>query len=218
MTHLVIDLVLFTLFIAELCFNYLPKYLHEVLGVAMVITVLVHLALNVRRFFGQFKKLTIQKFFSIEVNVALGLAVLIILLTGLCMSNHLFPNFAIPILRNNMTVHNLHTSTPYIMSVLIGMHLGIHWREIVHKLSKHFKAEAFFQRRKIFFKAMALTLAVFGALGLYLNRFIDRILMEHVFATYATNLPIPIFIMLIVGSVILFAAITSIFIDKFLKE
>ena len=218
MRHLIIDAALLVMFIAELSFYYLPKYLHEVLGVAMVIIILVHFAINGRRFIGQFKKLTPQKFFSIEVDVALGLCALVILLTGLCMSNYLFPDLASSLVRRNMTIHNLHKSAPYIMSVLIGMHIGLHWREIFQKVSRLLRAEKFFRRWKNFFKAMILILAAFGVLGLRLNNFLDRILMKHVFATQATNLPAPLFIFLLIGSVILFAVITSIVADKFLKE
>jgi len=218
MRRLIIDVALFVIFIAELSFYYLPKYLHEVLGVAMAVIILVHFAINGRRFIGQFSKLTPRRFLSIEVDIALGLCALVILLTGLCMSNHLFPDLASYLVRRNMTIHSLHKSAPYIMLVLIGMHIGLHWREIFQKVSRRLRAEQFFRCWKNFFKAMILILAAFGALGLYLNNFLDRILMKHIFATPATNLPAPMFIFLLIGGVILFAVITSVVAEKFLEE
>lgn len=218
MRRLIINAALFVLFIAELSFYYLPKYLHEVLGVAMVVIILVHFGINGRRFVGQFNKLTSRRFLSIEVDIALGLCALVILLTGLCMSNYLFPDLASYIVRRNMTIHSLHKSAPYIMLVLIGMHIGLHWREIFQKVSRRLRAEKFFRHWKNFFKAMILILAAFGVVGLHLNNFLDRILMKHIFATPATNLPAPLFIFLLIGCVILFAVITSIVVDRFFED
>lgn len=218
MIRLAIDALLVALFVAELSFNYLPKELHEILGVALVAAILVHFALNSKRLLALTYKITTRKFFAIEVNLALALCTLLILLTGLCQSNYLCPDLADPILRRNMTIHNLHTSSPYIMTILIGMHIGLHGRELRQKVLKLFGAEEFFKRRKRVIDGMILTLAAFGVLDLFLNRFFDRILMKHIFATPATDLPAPVFIFLLVGSITFFAVVTHFVVKKVFKE
>ena len=218
MIRLAIDAVLVALFVAELSFNYLPKELHEILGVALVAAILVHFAINFKRLLALTYKITTRKFFAIEVNLALALCTLLILLTGLCQSNYLCPDLADSILRRNMTIHNLHTSSPYIMTILIGMHIGLHGRELNQKVLRLLRAEDFFKRRKIVFDAVIFTVAAFGVVGLFLNRFFDRILMKHVFATPATDLPAPMFIFLLVGSVTFFAVVTHFVVKKVFKE
>ena len=217
MKHLVIDTILFALIIAELCFHYLPKDIHEILGLVLVTIAIIHFAVNFQRFLAQFNRMSPKKFFSIEVDVALALSVILILFTGLCMSNYLFPDLVNPTLRRNMTIHNLHTATPYVMTVLIGIHIGLRWREVKQKVLRLFRVEKLFKKWHFLFKAVILIVAVLGAFGLFLNSFLDRILMKHVFATAATALPAPLFIFLLVGSVIFFAVVTYFVNEKFSK-
>ena len=218
MRNLLIDAILFVLFVAELSFHYLPKSLHEILGVAFVVIIIVHIGINFRRFMALFKIMSLRKFFSIEVNVVLLIGVAIILFTGVCMSNYLFPDAVSSAFRRNMTIHNLHTSTPYILMVLIGMHIGLHGGELRQKLLHFFGAENFYQQRKYFFTAIYWTLAAFGLAGLFLNRFLSRILMKHIFSTPATDLIAPLFVLLIVGGVAFFALITRLIVKKIFKE
>lgn len=211
MKNLLLDAILLALFVAELSFNYLPEILHEILGVLMAVLIVVHVGTNWRRFISPFKNMNPKKFFFLEVNLALILGTLIILTSGVCMSNYLFPDAASPELRRNMTIHNLHTSTPYIMMILIGIHLGIHWDELWQRFFKRFGA-------KKFFIATAIILSAIGVAGMFLNRFLDRILMKHIFATPATDLPVWIFILLMLGGVTAFALPTYLIVKKFFKR
>ncbi|MBD3879700.1 MAG: DUF4405 domain-containing protein [Quinella sp. 1Q5] len=218
MIRLAIDALLVALFVAELSFNYLPKELHEIFGVALMAAILVHFAINFKRLLALTNKITTRKFFAIEVNLALVLCTLLILLTGLCQSNHLCPDLVNATLRRNMTIQNLHTSAPYIMTILIGMHIGLHGRELKQKVLKLLGAEEFFRRWKIIFDGMIFTVAAFGVLDLFLNRFFARISMKKIFATPATDLPAPIFAFLLVGSITFFAVVTHFVVKKVFKE
>ena len=218
MKKLLFDVILLALFITELSFYYLPKNLHEIFGAVMAAAVVVHVAINFRRFISLFKNVTPKKFFAIEVNLALLVGTAIILFTGVCMSNFLFPDAASPAFRRSMTIHNLHTSMPYIMMILIGMHIGLHWREILQRFLNFFGLEEFYQRRKILLQTAAVTLSLIGVASLFLNRFLARISMKHIFATPATDLPAPIFVLLMIGGVTLFASATYLFVEKFFKR
>ena len=205
--------LIFALFIFELSFHFLPKILHEVLGVFMAAVVVNHVSINSQRFILSMKNMTPRKFFNALTNCALIISLIIILLTGVCISNYLFPNMASFELRCNMTIFTLHKSAAYVMMILVGVHVGIHWQEMRQRLLQAFGLEKFYQRRKIFFHAIILALSAVGVWGFFLNRLSSRILMEHIFATPATDLPAPIFMLLIVGGIIFFAAATFL-IDK----
>lgn len=208
MRNLLIDAILLVLFVAELCFHHLPPIVHEILGVAMAVLIVIHFALNFRRFVTMFKKISTRKIFCLEVNITLIIVALIILFTGFCMSNYLFAGAVGSALRRSMTIHQLHTSTPYLMLILIGMHLGLHWYELRQRLLNLLELEKISGSLKFFSKAIFVTLIIFGTLGLFLNRFLDRIFMKHIFATPATDLPAWIFILMMFGGIVLFAAIT----------
>lgn len=207
MKKFLLDVILFALFVAELSFHHLPKILHEILGVAMALAIVVHVAINFRRFKSLFRKITPRKIFIVTIDFALAISAAIILFAGVCMSNYLFTDAASFELRRNMTIHQLHVAIPYIMMILIGAHVGFHAQELRQRFSKV----------KNFFNVAIVALALIGAFGLFFNRVHDRILMKHIFATPATDLVAPLFILLIIGGVIFFALITFL-VDKKFKE
>ena len=203
MKKFLLDVILFALFVAELSFHHLPKVLHEILGVAMALAIVVHVAINFRRFKSLFKKMTPRKIFIVTIDFALAIGAAIILFAGVCMSNYLFTDAVSFELRRNMTIHQLHVAIPYMMMILIGAHVGFHTQELRQRFSSV----------KNFFNVAIVALAAIGAFGLFFNRVYDRILMKHIFATPATDLVAPLFMLLIVGGVIFFALIAFL-IDK----
>lgn len=218
MKNFLLDAILFALFVAELSFHYLPKILHEILGAAMAAAIFIHLFINRRRFLSLAKKMTPRKIFSVAINFALTICAGIIFITGVCMSNYLFADFVSFELRRNMTIHQLHVATPYILLILIGIHIGLHWRELWQRFLNLIGAEGFYRRKIDLFRAAAVILAAIGVAEIYLNRVVDRILMKHIFATPATDLPVAIFILLIIGGVGLFALITFLLDEYFRKR
>ena len=209
MIRFLLDALLFTLFVAEMCFHHLPKDLHEIFGVALVALTILHVAINRRQFMSLTKKLTPRKFFCLSTDIALTICALIILATGVCMSNFLFVD-AVPFeIRRNMTIHQLHVALPYVAMILIGLHVGFHWSELWQRFLNTFGLTKLYERRYKLFFAAAMILSIVGAYGLYLNRVGDRIMMKHIFGTPATDLPAAVFALMIVGGVALFAAITA---------
>lgn len=211
MKNLLIDAILFALFVAELSFHFLPKIFHEILGVAMEATIIIHIATNRRRFVSLIKKMTPRKIFSATINILLTICATIILITGVCRSNYLFVDAVSSELRRNMTIHQLHVAAPYVMLILIGIHVGLHWRELWQRFFKRFGAE-------IFFKAAAIILSAVGVAGFFLNRVGDRILMKHIFATPATDLPAVTFILMTIGGMAFYALITFMIDEKISRK
>ena len=208
MKNFFLDVILFALFVAEMCFYHLPKILHEILGVALFVAIIFHVAINFRRFTSLTKNFTAKKFLSVALNVALTICAAIIFATGVCMSNFLFVDVIADELQRNMTLHQLHVAAPYAMMILIGVHVGLHWRELWQRFLNAIGLTKIFKRHGKFFTLLAIGLSIVGAYGLYLNRVADRIAMKHIFATPATELSAIIFALMIVGGVALFALIT----------
>ena len=218
MKNILVDAILFVLFVAEMSFYHLPKVLHEILGVAMAAAIVVHVVINRRRFASLLKNFTPRKFVNTATNFALTICAATTLITGVVMSNYLFADFVSFELRRNMTIHQLHVATPYLLLILIGVHIGLHWRELRQRILNLFGLAEIFRTKIIAHYALRIThclLAVVGAAGLYLNRVGDRLLMKHIFGTPATELPAVIFALLTVGGVIFFATLTFLLDEKF---
>lgn len=211
MKNFLLDGILFALFVAEMCFQFLPKVLHEILGVALTMAVILHLWINRRRFVALTKKITPRKIFSVTINFALIICAAVIFASGVCMSNYLFVDAVSSELRRNMTIHQLHVALSYVAMILAGVHVGLHWRELRQRLLNFFGAGKFFY-------ATVIILSAVGAVGLNLNRVGDRILMKHIFGTPATELPAAVFALMIVGGVIFFALITFLLEVYFAKK
>lgn len=207
MRNVLIDAVLFALFVAELSFRYLPGILHEIFGVAMAALIIWHIVMNRRRVR-----------FMLTLNIALTICSVLILATGVCISNHLFADVMSLEIQRNMMIRSLHVALPYIMLILIGVHVGLNWREFWNRLIHLIGAKEFYQRWKKFFIAAAVMLSAVGVVGLFMNRVRDRILMKHIFATPATDLPFAVFMMMIIGGVALFALITFLAKEKFFRK
>jgi len=217
MRNILIDVLLFALFVAEMCFQHLPKILHEILGVAMAAAIILHVAINWRRFTSLLRNVTAKKLFNAEVDLALVICAAVVLIPGVAMSNYLFADWVSFALRRNMTLHQLHVAAPYAMMILIGVHVGFHWRELRQRLLNTFGLEEFYLRRESLFVTAAVMLAACGVAGLYLNRVGDRLLMKHIFGTPATELPAAVFALLIIGGVIFFAIVGFVFDEKFFR-
>ena len=217
MINVLLDAVLLALFVAEMSFYHLPAVLHEVLGVAMAAAIILHVAINRRRLASLLKGLTPRKFLNAATDGALTICAATTLATGVTMSNYLFADFVSFELRRNMTLHQLHVAAPYAMMILIGVHVGLHWRELRQRLLNFFGLKDKTVARYALRIAHCLLTAV-GAVGLYLNRVGDRLLMKHIFATPATDLPTVIFALLTIGGVIFFATITFLLDEKIFRR
>lgn len=207
MRNVLLDAVLFALFVAELSFRYLPGILHEIFGVAMTALIIWHIAMNRRRVR-----------FMLTLNIALAICSVLILATGICISNHLFADVISLEIQRKPMIHSLHVALPYITLILIGVHVGLNWHEFWNRLLHLIGAKEFYQRWKKFFIAAAVMLSAIGLIGLFMNRVGDRILMKHIFATPATDLPVVVFMLMIIGGVALFATITFLAKEKFFRK
>lgn len=211
MRNVLIDTALFALLVVELSFRYLPAVLHEVLGLAMTALIIWHVAMNRRR-------VRFILTFRLTLNVALAICAVLILATGICISNHLFADaMSLEIQRNTM-IHSLHVALPYVMLILIGVHIGLNWHEFWNRLLHLIGAKEFYKRWQKFFIAAALMLSAIGVVGLFMNRVCDRILMKHIFATPATDLPAVLFMLMIFGGVAFFATLTVLLSEKLFRR
>ena len=206
MKRKILDATIFILFLLVMSFHFLPRILHEIFGVIMAAAVVMHFFINRRQFFYLLRgKKTPRKIFSFLTIFFMLIIFLIFFVSGIFISNHLFHDFVSFELRRNFFVHQLHVSLPYLFIIFLGCHIGLHWREIIK-----IKNSAL---QKIFITIIICA----GIYGSFLNRAGDRILMKHIFATPATDLPWGIFLFLFISTIGIYAAITFL-IDEFFKN
>lgn len=190
-------------------FHFLPRVLHEILGLVMAATVFLHLVLNRHWIFSLVRaNRTSRKKFSILINFLLLASFLVTLVTGIFISNYVFSEVVSLELRRNVTIHLLHHSASYLMMILIGIHLGLHWQEILGRVIRRFALRKNSIGYKILCRVVVAILICAGIYDSFLNQVGDRILMKHIFATAATELSFIGFAFLLVSNVALYAILS----------
>lgn len=186
------------LFLLVMSFHYIPKLLHEVIGLLWLVAVMVHIGQN-RGWFRTLVKgrWTIFRGLNTLVDLSLLVMLFVTVLAGSGISNFIFKEIMPLDIQRNIMVHQLHVSLPYAMLILMGLHWGMHFRGWLRQWRLDFDLSNRWVR---IFGLMAgvLTLAV-GVYGSVLNRIGDRLLLKHIFATAATSEPWAIYVTLLVG-------------------
>ena len=188
------------LFLLVMSFHYIPKLLHEVIGLLWLVAVMVHIWQNR----GWFKTLgkgrwNLFRVLNTLVDLSLLVVLLVTLLAGTGISNFIFKDIMPLDIQRSIMVHQLHVSLPYIMLILMGLHWGLHFdswlRQWKQGLNFCWPAK---MTRPLYMLAGILTVVV-GIYGSVLNRIGDRLLLKHIFATPATSEPWAIYIVLMVS-------------------
>lgn len=182
------------LFLPIMCFHYVPKVLHEVLGILWLLLVLIHIGQN-RQWFASLKRgnWTMLRIIGTVVDMLLLVVLLVMVGAGSGISNHLFKDIMPMDIQRSILIHQLHVSLPYALLILMGLHWGLHfksWRERWHlpwPASKCVKA------------VLALLVTASGIYGSFLDRVGDRLLMKHIFATPATGEPAIVYVCLLLA-------------------
>ena len=150
------------------------------------------------------------------VDVALIVCVAVIIFTGVCISNHLFNGMIDMKLQRNITIHQLHVSLPFLMMILSGLHLGLHWQGFWQRIKNLLSIDTTSIIYKFISRLAILILIAAGIYGSFLDRIGDRLMMQHIFATEATDLPFVAFALLMSGVFTLYV-IAGFILNKYIR-
>ena len=188
------------LFLLVMSFHYIPKLLHEVIGLLWLAAVMVHIRQNKGWFKAMGKgRWNIFRGLNTLVDLSLLVVLFVTVLTGTGISNFIFKEIMPLDIQRSIMVHQLHVSLPYAMLILIGLHWGLHFNGWLRQWQQGLGFDLSKRWARIFgLLAGVLTVAV-GIYGSLLNRIGDRLLLKHIFATEATSEPWAIYVILLIG-------------------
>ncbi|SDF37526.1 DUF4405 domain-containing protein [Sporomusa acidovorans] len=185
------------------------KILHEVLGVLMLVAAVFHLIWNRQCFSSLLRgKWTFRRCLSAGINWLLIVNVLIIMATGMMISNHLFKGVFGIYLQRNIMVHQLHVSLPYLLLILLGLHLGLHWSSLWQRFTNWscWNLQSLKYRIGCYF--MMFFLIAGGVYGSFMHQVGDRLRLKHLFITAATQAPFGIFILTLLNIIGMYAVVS----------
>jgi len=209
MKRIFLDFVLLVLFLLTMSFQFLPKILHEVLGVFMLAAAVFHLIWNRLWFSSLFRgKWNFRQSLSVMINWLLIVDVVIIMATGMMISNHLFKSVFGVYLQRNMMVHQLHVSLPYLLLILLGLHLGLHWASLWHRFTnwRCWNLQSLTYRGGCYF--MVLFFIAGGIYASFMHQIGDRLRLKHLFVTAAKQAPFGIFMLMLLSIIGMYAVVS----------
>ena len=137
---------------------------HEILGLGVFFLFLIHNIINfnylkciLKKFSSDCVKLKVKA--GILLDILLSLVVTGIVITGIMVSKEIFP-FGL-----TGTVSSVHHSLSYLALILISVHVGLHWLEIMGAFRKIFKLENLNKARTYFLRVVTLFIVFFGIKG-----------------------------------------------------
>lgn len=165
--------ILFTLLFKKMLFG--MKF-HEIAGLVIGGGVLVHCALNfkwikaiTKKLFNKNMALRTRMMYLLDLLLLIDVAVII--LSGIFISKVVFPNLR---LESIPSLKGIHISASYILLMIIGIHLGLHWNWVMSIFKKIFKIP---QNKIINYisKALAILVLLFGIYSLNSVGYFSRI-------------------------------------------
>ena len=132
-TKIVLDLALAIFFIVALSFRATSAEVHEWAGLVACTLVALHCWWNRRWFTTILKgKNSLRRMLNTAIILLLVLSVSIICITGLMNSSHVLGFLK---LDGNLQARQIHVIVSYWALVLVGIHVGMHWKTITTILS-----------------------------------------------------------------------------------
>ncbi len=169
---------IFDLFMAILLFLMFDKMLfgikfHEIGGLVAISLFFLHILIN-RKWVVSITKNLFNKQIPIKVkinyfiNFMLLLDVMLMLITGIFMSKIVFRSFNLPDMAMSKQLHFFSASA---FIILLGVHIGFHWKWIVSVFKKIFKIPMEYKLNKVICYIMILVLICVGGYNITSSNF-----------------------------------------------
>ena len=170
----IVDICMTAILLCLMAYQVTGEFLHEWIGIAMTLTVIIHQILNRKWYASLFKgKYNPVRVTITVVNIALIASFLLTAFCGMSMSNHAVP-FLYGIAPMSF-VRKMHLSMSHWSFILMGIHLGLHIKTMFAKVRINEKASLVLQ--------IILAVAAVCGLSLFIkNRISDYLFFRIPFA------------------------------------
>jgi len=174
----ILDLIMTIVMILLMKIAFVGILWHELIGLGIFFLFVIHNILNFKFF-----KTVFKKFFSssmkmkiklgIVLDIILSLVVTGIIITGIMISKEIFPFGYIGF------TSSLHHSLSYLSIILISVHIGLHWQEIMGGFRKLFRLKTLSKLRTYSLRVVTIFIVIFGIKGSF-NQDLSGKLLEVV--------------------------------------
>ena len=195
---LVVDILMYILFILLMGHHITENFIHEILGTILFILFIFHHILNIRYFKTIFKgKYTFRRSIVLIVDILLFISMIGMIVSAINISSDVFSFLNIPTKIWGRKLHMLSTSWGFVlMSVHVGMHLNI----LINKLTKKMKDNMF---EYVYYLIMIL-LVIYGIYSFIKLNLISDMFLLNAFKYYDySELPIIFYLHVVFSSLLI---------------
>ena len=207
--RLSLDLVMTALILIEFAYRLTGSTVHELIGVSLLALLVIHGAWNWRWFVALGKgRYAARRVASTTINALLLTAALLMMVSGVLNSELLF---ALTQVELDLLPRELHTAAAYWFLILIGVHLGMHWKMIMAETGKLAGGSAVFlppRLRWASLPAAAIAIAAYGVVASFERSVFSRLTAYYSFGNWEFDESIVGFFAQYVAIVGLYAVLT----------
>ena len=132
--RMIVDILMILLMLLEYSKLYTGQLLHEIFGTLLLVLFIVHNTLNINFYKNIFKgKYNAQRIVITTIDLTFLLCMIFTIILGIPISEKIFKFLG---LNGNMTIRKLHTIFGYWGMIILGVHLGLHFKMMFVKLNK----------------------------------------------------------------------------------
>ena len=207
--RLSLDLVMTALILLEFAYRLTGSTTHELIGVSMLTLLVIHGAWNWRWFAALGKgRYAARRVASTTINALLLTAALLMVVSGVLNSELLFSLTQVEL---DLLPRGLHTAAAYGFLMLIGVHLGMHWKMIMAETGKLAGGSAVFlppRLRSASLPVAAVAIAAYGVVASFERSVLSRLTAYYSFGDWEFDESIVGFFAQYVAIVGLYAVLT----------
>lgn len=179
---LIVDILMFVLLLLEFSRLFTGAFLHELIGIVLLILVIIHLILNKNYILNIPKvKYKLKNTLMLIINILLIISFLLTIVFGLLSSGEVLTFLNI----HNLTIIKLHKIFGNVSLIVIGIHLGINFNAMFGKITKLIK-------NNIVGYILGIIIIIFGVYSSIKVDFIKHIIGEYGFGIKEGNIIINI--------------------------
>ena len=179
LTRNVLNMLMTLSLLLVMNYRFTGNAFHELLGLAIGILFVCHNQLN-RRWYKTIGKgkMPLLRPLSAIVNFLLLVAMALAVLTGVFISQAVFPGLSSS---RNLWIHELHIFSSYLGFILCAIHLGFHWNAIYERVCRWLGIDSRGLRCRLVSRLASLLVIGYGVYASYSQQIGSRLLFQHVF-------------------------------------
>ena len=196
--QVITDCVMTALLPFLMAYSLVGEALHEWLGTAMLVCLIVHHILNLH-------KPSIKNAFSrvnTILNVLMGFMLLALMESGIVMSGTVFR--FLPIEGGRSIARQLHLPLAYWSYLLMSLHLGLHWNTILNAMRKVRSGQTS-KVQSYLLRVLTVVISAYGAYAFVVRDFPDYLFLKNHFVFLDYNEPLLYFLADYLAILVLFA-------------